>query len=71
MVTNVQIDAGGYYDSEAVGKLLKMSPAAITRAVNSGQLRCSIRGGRKWYRGQWLIDWLEGKETKPQTGESK
>lgn len=60
MVKGEEIKPDGYYDQSAVEKLLGISKRAIGCACKSGALRVSERGGRRFFRGDWLIAWLEG-----------
>ncbi len=69
MVANAQINPSGYYDKEAVSKLLGIPASTVSRAVNALQLRSSKRGGKLFFRGQWLIDWLEGEDSQPAESE--
>ncbi len=62
MVANVVINPEGFYDQEALGKLLGLKPVRITKAINAGELRSSERAGKRFIRGQWAIAWLEGSE---------
>jgi hypothetical protein len=55
----VKIDADGWYADGAVRLLFEMPSATLCRARRTGGLRFARRGQKIWYRGQWLIDWLE------------
>lgn len=59
MVANIRIEPNSFFDDSAVKKILGLSSTAIGRACNSGELRFTERAGRRWFRGQWLIDWLD------------
>ena len=61
MVANAEINPNGYYDQEAVGELLSIPLVRITKAIKANELRHSKRAGKAFFRGQWLIDWLDGK----------
>ncbi len=61
MVTAVKIDPDAYYDDGGVQKILHISRTQLTRFCTGG-LRSTTRGARRYFRGQWLIDWLEGSE---------
>jgi hypothetical protein len=55
----VTIDPDGWYTDGAARLLLDVTSATLARARRAGELRAARRGLRVWYRGQWLIDWLE------------
>jgi len=54
------IDAEAYYDQADIRRLLRISSRALGAAIRAGELRHTEIAGRRLYRGQWLIDWLEG-----------
>lgn len=60
MVQHAEIRPECYYDVDAVRRILGLSVKAIGNACRSGALRFSERGGRRFFRGSWLIAWLEG-----------
>ena len=55
-----QIDPNTFYEKHDVRRLTKVSSHAIGAAVRAGELRASKIGSRQVFKGQWLIDWLEG-----------
>lgn len=55
-----RIDPGAVYSDGDLRLMLGVSSAALARARRSGQLRYSRPGRSVLYRGQWVIDWLEG-----------
>lgn len=59
------IKPNAYYDDESVCQLLHLSPRKLARQRNSGDLQSVTRAGRNYYRGAWLIAWLEGVPTIP------
>ncbi len=60
MVANAQINPEGFYDREALSNLLGIPASTLTRAANTLQLRSTKRAGKLFFRGKWVIDWLEG-----------
>jgi hypothetical protein len=40
---------------------LGVAKMTLEKARRSGQLRSTRKGHRMLYRGQWVIDWLEGR----------
>ncbi len=65
MVQHTEIKSDCYYDVDAVRRLLGLSVKAIGTACRSGELRSSERCGRRFFRGSWLIDWLDNANEKP------
>jgi hypothetical protein len=47
-------------DDGVLRHLLDIHPDQIARARRSGELKYSRRGGRFFYVGQWVLDWLAG-----------
>jgi hypothetical protein len=47
-------------DDSAVRHALGIHPDQLARARRRGGLRYSRRGGRNYYLGRWLLDWLTG-----------
>lgn len=60
MVQHAEIKPDSFYDQDALRRLLGLSVKAIGTACRSGSLRCSERAGRRFFRGSWVIEWLEG-----------
>jgi hypothetical protein len=60
MVQHAEIKPDCFYDQDAVRRLLGLSVKAIGNACRAGQLRYSERAGRRFFRGSWVIAWLEG-----------
>jgi len=63
MVVAAEIKHNAYYDEKGVSKLLSLSIDRIREECNRERLRCTKRAGRRFFRGQWLIDWLENIES--------
>lgn len=55
----ITIDPKAWYAGGDTRLLLDMTESAMARARRSGELRFARRGQRVWYRGQWIIEWLE------------
>ena len=60
MVKHAEIKPDCFYDQDAVRGLLGLTAKAIGIACRDRQLRFTERAGRRFFRGQWVIDWLEG-----------
>ncbi len=60
MTRPATINCEAYYSQEQVKEILGLSNRAIGNACRSSELRCTERAGRRFFRGSWLIDWLDG-----------
>lgn len=61
-MVHAEINPSNFYDQDAVKRLLGLSNRAIISACRSGKLKVSVQAGTRFFRGQWLIDWLEGNQ---------
>jgi hypothetical protein len=41
---------------------LGLAETTLDREIRLGRLRCSMRGGRRWVLGEWLLDWIKAGE---------
>jgi hypothetical protein len=41
---------------------LGLADTTLDREIRLGRLRCSMRGGRRWILGEWLLAWLKAGE---------
>lgn len=55
-----RIDPAAVYDDGALVLTLGLTHAALSEARRSGDLRFFKNGRRVLYRGQWVLDWLDG-----------
>jgi hypothetical protein len=55
----VKIEPDGWYTDATARLLLDVPGATLAHARRTKSLRFTRRGIRIFYRGQWLIDWLE------------
>jgi hypothetical protein len=60
MVQHAEIKPECFYDQDALRRLLGLSNKAIGNACRSGKLKFSEQAGRRFFRGAWVIAWLEG-----------
>jgi hypothetical protein len=60
----VVIDPTAIYDDDSATVVLRISSAALAKARRDGSLRYSVRGGRNFYRGDWLLAWIESGEVR-------
>lgn len=58
MVNEVSFRADAFYDQAAVCRLLRITPKAIGNACRSGQLQFAERAGNRFFRGDWVNNWL-------------
>ncbi len=59
MSHGVVIDPNAFYDQEKLRVLLDLSNRAIGDACRSKRLRFTQQAGRRFFRGSWIIAWLE------------
>ena len=64
MANTIKIEPDGIYDDGALVLALGITHATLTRARRRGNLRFSRKGKQVLYRGQWIIDWIEGGENR-------
>lgn len=57
----IKIDPDAFYDARSVRALLGVTSHAIGKACRGGELQFNDLPGRRMFRGEWLIDWLEGR----------
>lgn len=53
-----QINPVAIYDDVALAELLAVNRSRITRAANAGKLRFVERLGKRFFRGDWVIEYL-------------
>jgi len=61
---NFERDA--FYSIHQVGDILGISIRSIGDACRAGELQFTLRASRRFFKGQWLIEWLEGHATQNQ-----
>jgi hypothetical protein len=54
-----------YYDDWAISEILTLPLGTIAAARRSGALRSTRRGQRNFYRGSWILEWLEAGAAPP------
>lgn len=59
MIAPISICCDSIYDESALKFCLGITPAALAEGRRSGTLRFSRIGNRVFYRGDWLLTWLE------------
>jgi len=58
------IHANEVFDRVAAQQALGLSKTALAREVRLGRLRCAKRGGRHYFLGTWIMDWLRNGEVR-------
>ena len=59
MQQQVSIAPDGIYDDGALYLALGLTPATLSQARRSGELRFTRKGKRTLYLGQWVLDWIK------------
>jgi hypothetical protein len=60
MAGPLHIDRDGFYDDRALCATLGLKPEQLALARRRGELRYTRRGGRFFYLGSWVRNWLTG-----------
>jgi hypothetical protein len=55
------------YLPEDAREALRLSKNCLAREVRLGRLRVSKRGGRYYFLGSWLLQWIEDGEIAPRS----
>ncbi len=55
----MQIDPNAIYKSEDVKAILKIGPMTLGNACKSGRLKYAQQGKQRFFRGQWLLDYVD------------
>jgi hypothetical protein len=59
MTGPVLIDREALYDDRALHKALGLTAGTLAAARRSGALRHTRQGNRTFYKGAWILAWLE------------
>jgi hypothetical protein len=54
------IDPRGIYDDSLLWAILALNSRTLADARRAGELRFTRKGQRRFYLGQWVLDWLAG-----------
>jgi hypothetical protein len=70
MIDPVLIDPEAVYDDGALRQALGVTSAALAAGRRSGALQFSRQGKRTFYKGSWVLAWLESdaNRRKPRAG---
>ena len=63
MIEPIKIDPEALYDDGALRQALGLTPAALAEARRAGTLRYTRQGQRTFYKGEWILAWLESAAT--------
>ena len=66
MTSPATIEREAVYSQSQVKLLLGISIRSIGDACRASELQFTFRARRRFFKGQWLIDWLEGQATQNQ-----
>jgi hypothetical protein len=64
-VIRTVIEATEVFDYEAAWKTLGLNKSTIAREVREKRLRVSKRGGKYFFTGAWLLQWVTDGEQQP------
>jgi hypothetical protein len=59
MIEPVLILSDALYDDGALHQALGLTPATLAAARRSGSLRYTRQGKRVFYKGSWVLAWLD------------
>ncbi len=68
MYSGFSIDPNAIYGEGDLVLGLGITQAALLKARRAGQLRFIRKGKRVLFRGQWLLDWVDGNTCRPAGG---
>jgi hypothetical protein len=64
MIEAVRIEPESLYDDGALRQVLGLTPTTLASARRDGTLRYTRKGKRMFYKGEWILAWMES-ETNP------
>ncbi len=67
----VTIQPDTFYRPDDVKRIFGFSIHSLDVACRNGELRFVKQSGQRFFRGQWLIDWLDGKPSLSRSGDSQ
>lgn len=56
---SITIEPATIYTREELKEMLGVSSRRLGRAVSDGKLKENKKGRLRFYRGQWILDWLD------------
>lgn len=59
MIEPIVIESEALYDDSALRQALGLTSATLAAARRAGTLRYARQGKRTFYKGAWILDWLE------------
>lgn len=58
MNTSHIVQPTAIYSRTALVDALNLKSSTITREIRLGRLRVATRGGRQFFLGSWILDWI-------------
>lgn len=58
----VPIEPLAAYTTAQVRALLNLAATTLKREIAEGRIRYSMRSGRRYFLGEWLIEWIRSGE---------
>jgi hypothetical protein len=71
MIEPVLIEPEALYDDGSLRQALGLTPSSLSAARRAGSLRYVRQGKRTFYRGAWILSWLDGSATSPQSAHER
>ena len=65
-VSQTVIHPTGIYYADDLPRLLRFGRDTAAREIAAGRLRVAERCGRYYFKGEWLLEWLEAGEVQRQ-----
>jgi hypothetical protein len=59
MSAKFRIDPDGFYTEVDLVVLLEIGRAVLDRARRRGELKCAQKGRYRYFKGEWVLRWLE------------
>jgi hypothetical protein len=65
MIEPILIEPESLYDDSALRQALGLTPSTLAAARRSGALRFTRHGKRTFYKGDWVLRWIEAGAARP------
>jgi len=66
MLEPIRIEPDALYDDGSLYQAIGVSPATLAAARSAGVLRHARTGRRTFYKGEWVLTWLEAAAAAPE-----
>lgn len=67
MIEPVKIEPDALYDDGALRQSIGLTPATLAAARRAGILRHARQGRRCFYKGEWILAWLDSESASNST----